>query len=61
MLDLRLPAGIFFAAIGLILTVLGMLNPSDRAPLTPLNVNLYVGVAMLLFGGILLLLARRRA
>jgi len=41
--------------------VLGMLNPSDRAPLTPLNVNLYVGVAMLLFGGILLLLARRRA
>jgi predicted transporter len=61
MLDLRLPAGLFFAVVGLILTALGLFNPSDRAPLTPTNVNLYAGVAMLLFGGFLLVLARRKA
>jgi hypothetical protein len=61
MLDLRLPAGLFFAIVGLILTVLGLLDPNDRAALTPLDINLVVGVAMLVFGGILLMLARRRA
>ena len=40
---------------------LGILFPDDRAPLTPLNVNLYAGGVMLLFGAILLLLARRKA
>jgi hypothetical protein len=59
MLDLRLPAGLFFAAVGLILTVLGLVEPASRAPLTPTNINLWVGVLMVLFGGILLLLARR--
>jgi hypothetical protein len=59
MLDLRLPAGLFFAAVGLILTVLGVMEPANRAPLTPTNVNLWVGVLMVLFGGVLLLLARR--
>ncbi|MDQ6675856.1 MAG: hypothetical protein M3Z09_01005 [Acidobacteriota bacterium] len=60
MLDLRIPAGYFFALTGLILTALGILDPAARAPLTPLNINLYAGGAMLLFGAILLLLARRR-
>ena len=59
MLDLRLPAGLFFEAVGLILTVLGFVNPADRAPLTPLNVNLYAGIAMLVFGTLLLFLSRR--
>jgi hypothetical protein len=59
MLDLRLPAGLFFDAVGLMLTVMGLINPSNLAPLTPVNVNLYVGVAMLVFGTTLLVLARR--
>jgi len=59
MLDLRLPAGLFFAAVGLILTVMGVMDPANLAPLTPVNVNLYTGVAMLVFGGFLLFLARR--
>jgi predicted transporter len=59
MLDLRLPAGLFFAVTGLILTGLGVMEPSNRAALTPTNVNLYVGLAMLLFGAFLLVLARR--
>jgi len=61
MLDLRIPSGYFFAITGLILMALGILFPDTRAPLTPLNINLYAGGAMLLFGAILLLLARRHA
>ncbi len=58
-LDLRVPSGLFFSAIGLILLTMGLLNPADRAPLTPTNINLYAGAVMLAFGAILLLLALR--
>jgi hypothetical protein len=64
MLDLRIPSGLFFAITGLILIALGVFDPESRAPLTPLNINLYEGVVMLAFGAFLLLLslrARRRA
>ena len=61
MLDLRIPSGYFFTLTGVILMALGILFPEARAPLTPLNVNLYAGGTMLAFGAILLLLARRKA
>ncbi len=61
MLDLRIPSGYFFAIIGIVLMGLGILFPDERAQLTPLNINLYAGGVMLLFGAILLLLARRKA
>ncbi len=61
MLDLRIPSGLFFAAIGLILIALGVASPDTRAPLTPVNINLYAGAVMLAFGAVLLLLSRRRA
>lgn len=57
--DLRTPSGIFLALLGLILIATGLLMPGARAPLTTENVNLYAGLCMLLFGGILLWLARR--
>ena len=60
MLDLRIPSGLFFAIIGLILCGLGLFSGA-RAPLTDLNVNLYAGLTMLAFGAALLWLARRRA
>ena len=54
-----MPAGLFFSALGLILCVIGLLLPW-RAPLDPdTNVNLYSGVSMLLFGGVMLWLAKR--
>jgi hypothetical protein len=59
MWDLRLPAGLFFSALGLILCVVGLAFPW-RAPLAPdTNVNLYSGIAMLIFGGVMLWLAKR--
>jgi len=60
-LDLRLPSGLFFATVGLILCGLGVFAPGDRAPLADVNVNLYGGLMMLAFGSILLWLARRSA
>ena len=59
MKDLRHPSGIFFALLGVILCVQGIAQPNLRAPLGDYNVNLYTGVAMLVFGGVLLWLASR--
>jgi hypothetical protein len=55
--DLRIPIGIFFAIVGVLLVTV----PSARAPLTEVPVNLYAGVSMLIFGGVMLWLARRRS
>ena len=60
-MDLRIPSGLFFTLLGLILTVMGLFSPGVRAPLTDVNVNLYAGITMLAFGAVLLLLARRAA
>jgi hypothetical protein len=55
--DLRTPIGAFFILIGGILVAM----PGQRAPLTDLPVNLYAGSVMLLFGGTMMWLARRRS
>ncbi|MCC6860723.1 MAG: hypothetical protein IT158_19300 [Bryobacterales bacterium] len=59
MLDLRIPSGWFFTILGGLLTAIGVFSPGLRAPLTEVNVNLYSGLSMLLFGAVLLGLARR--
>jgi hypothetical protein len=59
MLDLRLPSGLFFTLLGLILVGMGVFAPETRAALTEANVNLYSGLAMLVFGLFLLLMAKR--
>ena len=61
MLDLRTPSGCFFTIVGLLLCGLGIFSPENKAALTDINVNLYAGLSMLIFGGVLLLLARRSA
>jgi uncharacterized membrane protein HdeD (DUF308 family) len=58
MLDLRTSCGWFFLILGILVCGMGLFTPS-RAALTEANVNLYAGAAMLVFGGILLALARR--
>jgi len=59
MLDLRLPTGAFFLLVGVILVVMAIIDPSAHAALTDANVNLYCGLAMVVFGAALLLLAWR--
>ncbi len=58
-MDLRLPAGLFFFGTGLILVVAGLLFPWKAALAPDVNVNLYSGAAMLLFGAVMLLFAWR--
>ena len=57
MKDLRAPIGIFFAILGALL----MAAPHARAALTDAPVNLYAGLSMLGFGGLMLLLAFRKS
>jgi hypothetical protein len=59
MTDLRLPTGYLFAILGAILTVAGLAG-GYTAPLTTVNVNLYTGLVMLAFAGVMLWLAQRR-
>ena len=59
MLDLRKPAGFFFALLGLILIVTALAEPQLTAPLLDVNLNLYFGIFAVLFGGVFLLLSRR--
>jgi len=58
-LDLRYPIGLMFGIFGLLLTGYGVAFPEARAPLTTVNVNLYAGAVMLLFGAVMLGLAQR--
>ena len=59
MLDLRIPTGWFFTLAGLILLAMGVASPDTRAALADVNVNLYCGILMVAFGGVMLLLAWR--
>jgi hypothetical protein len=59
-LDIRLPIGLMFALLGLLLTLFGLI--SDKAILQRslgINVNLWWGIVMLIFGILMLLLGRR--
>lgn len=61
MLDLRHPSGWFFLLLGGILVSLGLFMPELRAPLSTVNVNLFAGSAMMVFGGAMLWLAHRKS
>ena len=58
--DLRLPIGVMFSFFGLLLTVFGLLSDAalyERS--LKININLYWGLVLLVFGGWMLFLARK--
>jgi len=58
--DLRRPTGFLFALLGLILLAYGLISPEVQAPLEPgVNVNLWCGAMLLIFGACLLWLSYR--
>lgn len=57
--DLRIPIGSFFAITGVLLLIVGGIGPSIQAHLTTANIDLYCGASMLVFGSVMLWLARR--
>jgi hypothetical protein len=59
-IDIRLPIGILFSLIGLILTVYGALvDTSHFRQSLDLNINLVWGIVLLIFGSLMFLLGRR--
>jgi multisubunit Na+/H+ antiporter MnhG subunit len=60
--DLRLPIGLLFSIFGLILGAFGLVsNPEIYQRSLGINVNLWWGGFMLLFGILMLIFWRRRA
>lgn len=57
-MNLQLTTGWFFSLLGAILIGMGLLS-SSTAPLTMVNVNLYAGLAMIVFGGVMLWLSKQ--
>jgi hypothetical protein len=55
--DLRIPIGAFFLILGAVLVAM----PVHTAPLTDVPVNLYAGLTMLVFGGVMIWLAFRKS
>lgn len=58
--DLRLPIGILFTLFGLILTGYGLATKGSEIYAKSLgkNINIEWGIVLLVFGGLMLLLAR---
>ncbi len=59
-LDIRLPIGILFAIIGLLLVLYGLFSdPALYQQSLGININLWWGAVLLLFGGLMLVPALR--
>lgn len=59
-IDIKLPIGLMFTIIGLLLTIFGFSTNDDAAMYQQslgVNVNLWSGIGMLVFGAIMLLLS----
>jgi uncharacterized membrane protein HdeD (DUF308 family) len=61
-LDIKLPIGLLFSIFGLILVVYGIFTGTDSAMYAKslgVNINLFTGIIMLIFGVLMLLGARK--
>lgn len=59
-LDIRLPIGLMFAILGLVLVLSGLiLDPAIYRRSLDINVNLWWGLVLSVFGGVMLFLGRR--
>jgi hypothetical protein len=57
-LDIRLPIGLLFSIIGAMLVIYGALSENSLYERSlGININLWWGAVMLLFGGVMLLLS----
>ena len=59
-LDIRLPLGLLFTLLGAILTIYGLVSdPARYQQSLGVNINVYWGVVLLVFGLVMLFLGRR--
>ena len=62
-LDIKIPIGLMFSLLGLLLTVFGLAtasHPEIYHKSLDININLWTGLIMLVFGGLMLAFARFR-
>jgi hypothetical protein len=60
-LDIRFPMGVMFSILGLLLAGFGLLSdPAIYQRALGININLWWGLVLLLFGATMLLLRRRQ-
>ena len=57
-LDIRWPIGLMFSLIGVLLLITGLVNGPDARSLG-ININLWWGIVLLVFGALMLLGATR--
>ena len=60
-LDIKIPIGLMFSILGIILTILGLVSMNDTEMYEQslgYNVNLISGLVMLVFGGFMLFTSR---
>jgi membrane protein implicated in regulation of membrane protease activity len=61
-LDIRIPLGVMFGLIGLLLAGFGLVSdPALYQRSLGININLWWGLALMVFGAVMLLLAWRKA
>jgi uncharacterized protein YhhL (DUF1145 family) len=63
MVDIRIPIGLMFSIIGVLISVFGLATMSDTEMYQKslnINVNLIMGIVMLIFGLIMLYLSQRK-
>jgi len=62
-MDIRIPIGLLFAILGFILVAFGLYSMNDAALYARClgrNINLWTGIAMLVFGGLMLFFSLRK-
>jgi len=63
MVDIRIPIGLMFSILGVLITVFGVFTASDSEMYQKslgVNVNIIMGIIMLIFGLLMLFFARRK-
>jgi hypothetical protein len=63
MVDIRIPIGLMFSILGIIISIFGIVTKSDTAMYQKslgINVNIIMGLLMLVFGLVMLYFARRK-
>jgi sulfite exporter TauE/SafE len=63
MVDIRIPIGLMFSILGVLITLFGVFTASDSEMYQKslgVNVNIIMGIIMLIFGMLMLFFARRK-
>jgi hypothetical protein len=63
MVDIRIPIGLMFSILGILITIFGFVTRSDSSMYQRslgINVNLIMGVVMLIFGFVMLYMSQKK-